>query len=84
MGTEVNEPIKVGAVFNRSVVKPAWFIWGQRRYTVKEVTQRWQTKEGQASILHLGVTDGASCFELTFNQYSLVWHLASVESNGCE
>ena len=84
MGTEIHEPIKAGVVFDRTLIKPAWFIWGQRRYTVKEVTQRWQTKEGQAPILHLGVTDGATCFELTFNQQTLIWHLASVEANGGE
>ena len=84
MSTEVHEPIKTGVVFDRSLIKPAWFIWGQRRYTVKEVTQRWQTKEGSEPILHLGVTDGTTCFELAFNQHTLTWHLASVEADSCE
>ena len=34
---------------------------------------------GRAPILHLGVTDGANLFELTFNQKTLAWRLASVE-----
>jgi hypothetical protein len=84
MGTEIREPIKVGAVFDRSQVTPAWFVWGGRRYAVRDVTQRWQTREGSTPILHLGVTDGSSCFELTFNQHTLLWLLASVEANGCE
>ena len=82
MATAIDEPVKVGAVFEHSQVKPSWFIWGQRRYVVQEVTQRWQTKEGQAPILHLGVSDGASCFELAFNQQTLIWYLASVEAHG--
>ncbi len=84
MSTEIHEPVSVAVVFDRLHVRPAWFLWNQRRYPVKEVTQRWQTKDGQAPILHLGVTDGATCFELTFNQHTLIWQLASVEADGCE
>ena len=84
MSTEIHEPVIAGVVFNRATVRPAWFFWKQRRYPVKEVTQRWQTKEGQVPILHLGVTDGTTCFELTFNQHTLIWTLASVETDGCE
>ena len=79
MGTQVEEPVQVGAMFDRGVVSPRWFVWGGRRYTVARVTMRWQTQEGQATLLHLGVTDGANLFELTFNQKTLAWKLASVE-----
>ncbi len=82
MGTDVNEPITVSAVFDRSQVRPAWFLWGRRRYAIREVTQRWQTRDGSAYLLHLGVTDGATCFELIFNQHTLVWRLASIETDG--
>ena len=84
MSTEIHEPITAAVVFDRATVRPAWFLWKQRRYLVKEVTQRWQTKGGQTPILHLGVTDGSTCFELTFNQHTLIWHLASVETDSCE
>jgi len=84
MGTKIDEPIKAAVIFDRGVVRPAWFVWGGHRYAVGEVTQRWQTKEGQATILHLGVTDGASCFELAFNQQTLTWRLVSIEADGCE
>lgn len=79
MGTRINEPITVGAVFQQSLVRPAWFRWGGRLYTVRDVTQRWQTKDGQALLWHLGVTDGATCFELIFNAATLRWSLAAVE-----
>ncbi len=84
MGTEIKEPIQVGAVFDRGVVSPRWFLWGGRRYSVARVTMRWQTREGAETILHLGVTDGTSLFELTLNQKTLAWRLASVEAEGCE
>ncbi len=79
METRIEEPVQVGVVFEGGVVCPRWFLWGGRRYNVQKVTMRWQTQEGQAPILHLGVTDGANLFELTFNQKTLAWRLASVE-----
>ena len=81
MATQIQEPITTSVTFDRAHIRPAWFLWNRRRYTVHEVTQRWQTKEGTATILHLGVTDGATTFELTFNQHTLVWHVASVEAD---
>ena len=83
MSTDIDEPLKTGVIFDRQLIRPAWFVWNGRRYAVRQVTQRWQTKEGQAPILHVGVTDGASTFELTLNQHSLIWRLAAVEANGC-
>ncbi len=84
METQVEEPVQVGVVFDRGVVSPRWFIWNGRRYAVTRVTMRWQTQEGEAPILHLGVSDGANLFELAFNQKTLAWKLASVEAEGCE
>jgi hypothetical protein len=84
MATQINEPITAGVVFEPGRIRPAWFIWHHRRYAIQEVTQRWHTKEGQAAILHLGVTDGATAFERAFNQQTLVWSLASTEADGCE
>ena len=83
MGTAIHEPIKAGVIFDHGVVRPAWFIWGGRHYEVRAVTQRWQAKEGQAVILHLGVTAGDNLFEPAFNQQTLTWSLASVEFDGC-
>ena len=82
MGTPIHESIKAAVVFDHSSVIPAWFVWKGRRYPVRSVTQRWQTREGRTPILHLGVTYGATCFELTFNQDTLIWRLASVETEG--
>lgn len=84
MSTPINEPITAGVVFDRRQVRPAWFLWRGRRYAVREVTQHWQTTEGRTLLLHLGVTDGATCFELVFNQHTLIWTLAAAETDGGE
>jgi len=81
MGARIREHVRTGVVFDQGRVSPAWFVWNGRRYRVREVTQRWSTKSGSETILHLGVTDGASVFELTLNQQTLVWRLAAVEES---
>ena len=82
MVTSINEPIRVGAVFERGQIKPAWFVWQGRRYEHCHVTMRWQTQLGTASILHLSLTDGLNDFELTFNQHTLAWRLAAITGPG--
>ncbi|MEK6590564.1 MAG: hypothetical protein AABZ11_07785 [Nitrospinota bacterium] len=83
MATEIKEPIKVMAIFDkdgRHGVMPVKFKWNNRVYPVKEITYTWRTKEGNASVLHFSVTDGASLYELTYNQSTMKWSLEQVES----
>jgi len=75
----IDEPIAVGAVFDRGRIRPAWFLWQGRRYDRCQVTLRWQTREGTAPILHLAVAAGGATFELTLNQQTLAWRLAAVD-----
>ena len=82
MATVIDEPIKVGVVFEEAQARPAWFVWRSRRYVVREVTLCWRTQEGQATLLHLGATDGSNLFELVFNLRTLGWRLHQVETDG--
>jgi hypothetical protein len=82
MSTEVNEPITTAIIFRPGQLSPVWFVWKGRRYERLLVTQRWQTQEGQTTLLHLAVTNGATWFELTFNSRTLIWRLAAVEADG--
>jgi hypothetical protein len=82
MGTRIHEPVTVGVVFEQGAVRPAWFSWRGRRYAITDVTLRWHTKEGSAALLHLGVSDGATLFELAFNQQTLTWMLEEVATDG--
>lgn len=78
MATKINEPIKVIAVFDRDL-KPVKFKWKGKVYPVKEITYTWLTKDGSAQIVHFSVTDGASLYELAYNQSAMRWSLEKVE-----
>lgn len=84
MTTEVNEPIKVGAIFgdNKKKLKPVWFVWGSRKYNVREITYIWTEKSGKASIHHFTVTDSANLFDISYSTDTLAWILHSVETAG--
>lgn len=74
----INEPVVVGAVFERNRVSPKWFIWNNKKYQIKETTYIWRDRKGEAKITHFSVTDGGTLFELSLNQKTLSWHLEQV------
>jgi hypothetical protein len=73
--TIINDPIDVGAVFGKGKINLKWFLWKRRKYDIKETTFTWKDREGDAVIQYFAVTDGATAFELFFNQKTLVWTL---------
>jgi hypothetical protein len=80
MVQQIREQIRVAVIFgpgNR--VAPVWFDWRRRKYTVKEVTYTWQERQGEATILHFAVTDGADLFELAYNAHSQLWALTAMD-----
>jgi hypothetical protein len=79
MALEINESIKVAAVFSRGEVRPAWFAWKGRQIRVSETTFTWKTREGSAVILHFSVTDGQGLYEICYNAESFGWRLMNAE-----
>ncbi|MFO0794052.1 MAG: hypothetical protein U0586_08300 [Candidatus Brocadiaceae bacterium] len=84
MITEVNEPIKVGAIFgdNKKKLKPVWFVWSGQKYDIREITYIWTEKAGKSSIHHFTVTDGANLFDISYSADTIVWTLHSIETAG--
>ncbi len=81
MATEIKEKIKVMAIFDLgdSGLKPIRFKWRDRVYPIKEVTYRWHSNIGEATIIHFSVFDGATLFEITYNKSTLGWVIERVE-----
>ncbi|TAN60897.1 hypothetical protein EPN18_07725 [bacterium] len=77
MPTEIKESIKVMAVFDAGAapVKPVKFKWRGRVYPIKEITCTWRTKDGIADVVHFAVTDGATLYEISYNQLTMRWTL---------
>jgi len=84
MITEINEAIKVGAIFgdNKKKLKPVWFIWGGKKYLIQEITYIWTERLEKDVIHHFMVADGANLFSISYNTDTLVWTLHSIETVG--
>jgi hypothetical protein len=78
MAVDIQDHIQVVAVFDNGV-KPAKFKWNGRTYPVKEITYTWSDREGEVSLVHFSVTDGATLFELVYNTATMKWSLARTE-----
>ena len=79
MAVEIDEPIKVAAVFFREEVKPVWFSRRGTQIKIKETAFTWKSREGSAVILHLSVTDGQGLYEVCYNMESLGWRITKSE-----
>ncbi|HWR73028.1 MAG TPA: hypothetical protein VN604_07645 [Nitrospirota bacterium] len=80
MPVEINEPIRVGAVFNRGEIRPVWFAWKGRQIRIKETTFTWKTWQGSAAILHFSVTDGEGLYEICYNTERFDWRMRKAEA----
>lgn len=44
---QINTQIRVGAIFESGrAIRPVWFDWQRQKYTVTEITYRWQELSG--------------------------------------
>ena len=72
---EVNERIKVGAVFDGPRVTLKWFFWGREKHVVRKVEHTRRCQEGETPLLFFTVTEGSNIYEIFLNQKTLEWCL---------
>ncbi len=76
----LNADIRVGAIFESGrAIRPVWFDWQRKKYSVTEITYRWQEQSGDTKMLHFAVSDGQDLFELIYNTDQQIWSLSGVE-----
>ena len=77
---QLNTHIRVGAIFESGrAIRPVWFDWQRKKYSVSEITYRWQEQSGETKMLHFTVSDGQDLFELIYDTDRLIWILAGIE-----
>ena len=78
--SHINEQIQVGAVFGRGkLIKPVWFIWKKKKYSLKEITYTWKSGERKTVLYHFSVTDGASLYHIAYNPERMIWKICAIE-----
>lgn len=81
MLAEINEPIEAGVVFQKESVRPVWFFWQGRKYSVEKITYRWKERQGETWLHFFSVFDGVQTFELIYDSKSLQWKLGRVSGD---
>ena len=77
---QLNADIRVGAIFEAGrAIRPVWFDWQRKKYSVTEITYRWQEQSGDTKMLHFAVSDGHDLFEMIYNTDQQTWSLAGIE-----
>ncbi len=83
MVTQIDQPIRVGAVFGPpDRIRPAWFIWKGRRHNIKRVTYTWDQKEGNSWIQNFAVFDGSNMYHISYHREAMTWRLVALEDEG--
>lgn len=83
MQTEIDQPIRVGAVFGPpDRIRPAWFVWKGRKHLIREVTYTWDQREGTAWIQNFSVSDGANLYHIAYHRDAMTWRLVALEDGG--
>ncbi len=82
MMEDILEEVEVGAVFVRDRIKPGWFIWKNRKYSVEKVSYAWHDNSGEELICYFSVVAGANLYELSFYTKKLKWMLERIYVEG--
>jgi hypothetical protein len=79
MYQDVEEPIDVIAVFEKSRMRPLRFKWKDKVYKIAKITGVWQSEVGRYKFRHFAVVDECSnFFELSFDQHDTNWTLCKL------
>jgi len=76
--TEINEPVKVGAVFEKAKIKPKWFIWNGKKFNLREITYSWIDSSRGSKHHFFTVWDGSNLYEISLNSRFMTWNLEKV------
>ena len=75
---ELDEPVKVGAVFSSSRVIPKWFVWANAKHEIKSVNLVWKARAGETIFRYISVSDSCNTYQLRLDQKTLAWRLEKV------
>jgi len=76
----IEQNIRVGVVHGPGRrMRPVWFDLRQRKHVVREITNVWRDRQGEAVRIHFHVTDEGALYELIYNLADTSWQLEQIE-----
>jgi hypothetical protein len=80
MITDIGEYVRVKAVFSRGRVEILAVMWNGRLIPVRQVTHRWETKEGKFPLYHFAAVSDGMVMELCLDPVRLSWTLDRIHT----
>lgn len=74
----IREPIEVAGVYTPGKFSPTAFRWRNRKWTVSEVTQTADERDGGVQLRHYSVVANNQVCRLLFNRFTESWTLEEV------
>jgi len=72
--------IRVGVVHGPGAkIQPVWFDLNRRKHCIREITNVWRNRCGEAQLIHFHVTDEGALYELVYNLSTGCWGLLLIE-----
>jgi len=75
---DLNEPIRVVAVFECGKILPRSFSWHQKPYPVTKITYFWQERQGRELLNLFCVETPNGLYQISFSNQSLSWRLNKI------
>jgi hypothetical protein len=79
---QIDEPIRVLAVFSGGGVRPLRFRRAGRTYRINAVNGQWVDRQGDSYSLHFSVQVGGETFLIHFSSREVQWWLDQVVVEG--
>lgn len=77
----VDNTIRVGVIHGPgSRITPIWFDLKRHKHTIREITNVWRDRQGEAVRIHFHVTDEGALYELVYDLASTLWSLEQIEA----
>ena len=77
----VERDIRVGVIHGPGRrMTPVWFDQKHRKYAIREITNVWRDRQGEAVRIHFHVTTDGALYELVYDLADTTWTLEQIEA----
>lgn len=78
---EIQEPVDVWVLFQKSKIQPSVFFWHERRIKIEKINLVHTSKKGSNIFYHFSISSGGNFYKLKFDTNKMNWTLEAVDDS---
>jgi hypothetical protein len=59
---------------------PVWFDLQRRKHVIRDITNSWRARQGEAVLVYFHVIDGGALYELVYHLAEARWTVEQIEA----